>query len=76
MQIEDDGRILLGAAPSIASTMFNRGLGFTEEPERVASAVTFFERHGVAGDVVLDARDAPAGVEPRLRLDAYVAAAR
>ena len=74
MHIEDDGRILLGAAPSIASTMFNRGLGLTEEPERVRSAVTFFERHGVAGDIVLDARDALAGVEPRLRLDAYVAA--
>ncbi len=38
------------------------------------SAVTFFERHGVAGDIVLNARDALAGVEPRLRLDAYVAA--
>ena len=73
MQIEDDGRILLGAAPSLASTMFNRGLGFTEDPDRVPSAVAFFRRHGVAGEVVLDAADAPPGGEPRIPLDVHLA---
>src|SRR5829696_5750609 len=74
MRIEDDGQILLGAAPSIDSTMFNRGLGFTEAPERSHEAVMFFGQHGVAGEVVLEAGDAPAAVEPRLRLDVHVGA--
>jgi GNAT superfamily N-acetyltransferase len=74
MDIEEDDEVMLGAAPSIASTMFNRGLGFTEHPNRVPMAVDFFARHGVAGEVILDAGDAPAGIEPRIRLDVHVAA--
>src|SRR5436190_1517237 len=74
MDIEGDDDILLGAAPSIASTMFNRGLGFAEHPDRAPIAVDFFETHGVAGEVILDPRDAPAGLEPRIRLDVHVAA--
>ena len=74
MRIVDDGGLLLGAAPSIPSSMFNRGLGFTEQPSRVDVALAFFAEHGVAGEIVLDPADAPSGIEPRLRLDVYVAA--
>ena len=74
MRIVDDGGLLLGAAPSIPSSMFNRGLGFTEQPSRVDIALAFFAEHGVAGEIVLDPADAPSGIEPRLRLDVYVAA--
>jgi GNAT superfamily N-acetyltransferase len=56
--------------------MFNRGLGFTEEVDRLPSAVAFFERYGVAGEVILDATAAPPGIEPRLRLDVHAAAPR
>ena len=74
MRIVDDGGLLLGAAPSIPSSMFNRGLGFTEQPGRVDAALAFFAEHGVAGEIVLDPADAPSEIEPRLRLDVYVAA--
>ena len=59
MRIVDDGGLLLGAAPSIPSSMFNRGLGFTEQPGRVDVALAFFAEHGVAGEIVLDPADAP-----------------
>ena len=65
--------LLLGAAPSIASSMFNRGLGFTEQPGRVDVALAFFAEHGVAGEIVLIGR-CPSRDRPRLRLDVYVAA--
>lgn len=74
MRIVDDGGLLLGAAPSIPSSMFNRGLGFTEQPSRTNVALAFFTEHGVAGEIVLDPADAPSGIEPRLRLDVHVAA--
>lgn len=74
MRVVDDGRILLGAAPSIASSQFNRGLGFAEAPDRIAEAVAFFDEHGVAGEVPLDPVDVPPGVEGRLRLDVYLGA--
>jgi len=74
MEIEEDDDVMFGAAPSIASTMFNRALGLTEHPDRVSAAADFFATHDVAGEVVLDARDAPGGVEPRIRLDVHVAA--
>jgi GNAT superfamily N-acetyltransferase len=73
MSVIDDGGLLLGAAPSIASSMFNRGLGFTEQPSRTNVARTFFAEHGVSGEIVLDPADAPSGIEPRIRLDVYVA---
>ena len=73
IRVFDDGEILLGAAPDFPSTMFNRGLGFTEAPDRVGEAVAFFRRHGVPGEIVLDPADVPSGVAPRLRLEAYLA---
>jgi GNAT superfamily N-acetyltransferase len=73
MWINEDGGLLLGAAPSISSAMFNRGLGFTEQPDRTDVALTFFADHGVVGDIVLDPADAPPTIEPRLRLDVHVA---
>ena len=73
IRVIDDGQILLGAAPSIPSTMFNRGLGFAEAPNRIGVAVAFFAGHHVAGEIVLDPADVPSGVEPRLRLEVYLA---
>jgi len=72
IRVVDDGEILLGAAPDLPSPMFNRALGFAEAPDRVGEAVAFFARHHVPGEVVLDPADVPAGVAPRLRLDAYL----
>jgi len=73
IRVVDDGEILLGAAPGLASTMFNRALGLAEAPDRVGEALAFFARHGVPGEIVLDPGDAPAGVAIRLRLEAYLA---
>ena len=70
---EDDGT-LFGAAPTVVSTMFNRALGVAEQPHRIGEAQAFFAEHGVAGEVVLDPARLPAGVEPRILLDAYEAA--
>ncbi|OGO53516.1 MAG: hypothetical protein A2Z32_09315 [Chloroflexi bacterium RBG_16_69_14] len=75
LRVVDDGQLLLGATPAFPSTMFNRGLGFTEQPGRIAEAVTFFAEHGVDGEIVLDPADLPPGIEPRIRLDAYLGAA-
>ena len=75
LRVLDEGGLLLGAAPAFASTMFNRGLGFTEQPGRIVEAVDFFAEHGVDGEIVLDPADLPPGVEPRVRLDAYLGAA-
>lgn len=75
LRVVDEGGLLLGAAPAFPSTMFNRGLGFTEQPDRVGEAVTFFAEHGVEGEVVLDPADIPPAVEPRIRLDAYLGTA-
>ena len=75
LHVVDEDGLLLGAAPVFPSTMFNRGLGFTEHPGRIAEAVTFFAEHGVDGEIVLDPADLPPGVEPRIRLDAYLGAA-
>jgi GNAT superfamily N-acetyltransferase len=72
MAILDDGGILLGAAPSISSSQFNRGLGLAEHPGRVGEAVAFFEDHGVVGEIALDPAEVPRGVEGRLRLDVYL----
>lgn len=72
--VEDDGTLLLGAAPSFASPMFNRGLGLAERPDLLPTALAFFARHGVQGDVALADEDHPPGVEPRLRLDVHVGA--
>ena len=74
LRIREGGGLLLGAAPSIPSTMFNRGLGFTEQPGRVQEAVAYFTEQGVVGEIVLDPADVPPGTEPRLSLDVYVAA--
>jgi hypothetical protein len=74
VQVCDDGGTLFGAAPTVSSTMFNRALGLAEQPHRIGEAQAFFAEHGVAGEVVLDPARLPAGVEPRIRLDAYEAA--
>jgi hypothetical protein len=74
VHIRDVGGTLFGAAPKISSTMFNRALGLAEQPDRIGEAQAFFAEHGVAGEVVLDPARLPAGVEPRIRLDAYEAA--
>jgi GNAT superfamily N-acetyltransferase len=73
IQVVDDGEILLGAAPDVPSTMFNRALGFAEVPDRVGEAVAFFARHDVGGEIVLDPADVPAGTAVRVRLEAYLA---
>ncbi len=70
--VVDDGTLLLGAAPAMASTMFNRGLGLAERPDLLGTVLAFFAEHGVQGDVALDPADLPPGVEPRLRLDVHV----
>ncbi len=75
MHVVDDGRILLGAAPSIAASQFNRGLGLAEHPGRVGEAAAFFEDHGVAGEIAVAPEMVPSGVEPRIRLDVYLGAA-
>jgi len=75
LRVADGGGLLLGAAPTFPSTMFNRGLGFTEQPGRIGEALAFFAEHGVDGEIVLDPADAPSGIEPRTRLDAYLCAA-
>ena len=75
IRVVDRGGLLLGAAPTFPSTMFNRGLGFTEQPGRIDEALAFFADQGVDGEIVLDPADAPSGVEPRLRLEAYLCAA-
>ena len=72
--VVEAGGLLLGAAPTVASTMFNRALGVADQPERLDEARAFFAVHGVSGDIPLDPADVPAGVEPRARLDAFVAA--
>ncbi len=71
--VEADG-LLLGAAPTVDSTMFNRALGVADQPGRLGEALAFLAAHGVSGDIPLDPADVPAGVEPRARLDAFVAA--
>jgi hypothetical protein len=73
IHVRDDGGTLFGAAPNVSSTMFNRALGLAEQPHRIVEAQAFFAEHGVAGEVVLDPVRLPAGVEPRIRLDAYEA---
>jgi GNAT superfamily N-acetyltransferase len=73
LRVIDDGTFLLGAAPGFSSTMFNRALGFAEFPERIGMAIAFFAELGVEGEIVLDPADVPPGVEPRVRLDAYLA---
>jgi len=73
LRVVDDGSTLLGAAPGFQSSMFNRALGFAEVPARAGEAVAFFAVQGVTGEIVLDPADMPAGVEPRIRLDAYLA---
>ena len=63
--VVDDGTLLLGAAPAMTSTMFNRGLGLTERPDLLGTALAFFAEHGVQGDVALDPADAAtAGSSP------------
>jgi GNAT superfamily N-acetyltransferase len=73
LRIVEDGTFLLGAAPGFSSTMFNRALGFAEFPERIDAALGFFAGLGVEGEIVLDPADVPPGVQPRVRLDAYLA---
>jgi GNAT superfamily N-acetyltransferase len=73
LRVIDDGTFLLGAAPGFPSTMFNRALGFAEFPERIGRAIEFFADVGVEGEIVLDPADIPPGVEPRVRLEAYLA---
>ena len=70
--VEADG-LLLGAAPRVASTMFNRAIGVADQPRRLDEALAFFSAHGVHGDIPLDPADVPPGVDPRLRLDAFLA---
>jgi GNAT superfamily N-acetyltransferase len=70
---EGDG-LLFGAAPTLGAPLFDRALGLAEQPHRVGEALAFFDEHGVAGEVVLAPADLPAGVEPRIRLEAYRAA--
>ena len=60
--------------PSFPSAMFDRALGFTEQAGRITEALAFFAEHGVDGEIVLDPTDLPPGVEPRVRLDAYLGA--
>ncbi|MFL5675568.1 MAG: GNAT family N-acetyltransferase [Chloroflexota bacterium] len=72
LTIVDDGTLLLGTAPTMTSTMFNRALGVAEHPELLPTALEFFAHHGVRGDVTLAEQDLPPGVEPRLRLDVHV----
>ena len=74
VHVRDDGAMLIGAAPNVSSTMFNRALGLAEQPDRIGEAKAFFAEHGVAGEIVLDPARLPPGVEPRIRLDAYEAA--
>lgn len=74
--VVDDEPLLLGAAPTMASPMFNRGLGLTERPDLLGTALAFFARNEVAGDVALAPEDLPAGIEPRLRLDVHIGAPR
>ena len=76
LRIVDDGTLLLGAAPGMTSTMFNRALGLTERPDLLGSALAFFAVHGVEGTITLDTADAPPEVEPRLRLDVHVGTPR
>jgi GNAT superfamily N-acetyltransferase len=73
IRVVDDGEILMGAAPGVQSTMFNRALGFAEASDRVAEAMAFFADQGVQGEIVLDPADVPSGMAPRLRLEAYLA---
>jgi GNAT superfamily N-acetyltransferase len=74
VSVVEAGGLLFGAAPTVASTMFNRALGVADQPERLGEALAFLTVHGVSGDIPLDPADVPAGVEPRARLDAFVAA--
>ena len=73
LRVVEDEEVLLGAAPTFPSMMFNRALGYAEVPGRIDEALAFFAEQGVSGEIVLDAADVPPGVEPRLRLDVYLA---
>ena len=66
------GPRLLGAAPGMASTTFNRALGIAERPDLLGVALAFFVEHRVEGDVTLDPVDLPMGIEPRVRLDIHI----
>jgi GNAT superfamily N-acetyltransferase len=68
---EEDG-ILLGAAPTTDSRVYNRALGIAEAPDRLPEALAFFAEHGVTGEVSLDPDDVPPGAEPTIRLEAYL----
>ena len=68
---EADG-ILFGAAPATDSRVYNRALGVAEALDRLPEALGFFADHGVVGEVSLDPADIPAGVEPTIRLEAYL----
>ena len=47
--------------------MFNRALGLTEQPERLAEARAFFDANGVAGGITLAPADVPPAVERTCR---------
>jgi GNAT superfamily N-acetyltransferase len=68
---EDDG-VLFGAAPGTDSRVYNRALGIAEAPHRLSEALAFFATHGVTGEVSLDPAGIPMGVEPTIRLEAYL----
>jgi GNAT superfamily N-acetyltransferase len=69
----EDG-LLFGAAPGLDSRIYNRALGLAEQPARIPDALAFFAEHGVSGEVSLDPADVPPGVEPTVRLEAYLGA--
>ena len=70
--IHEDDAVLFGAAPTTESRVYNRALGIAESPDRLREALAFFADHGVAGEVSLDPSQVPAGVEPSIRLEAYL----
>jgi GNAT superfamily N-acetyltransferase len=72
MVIREEDGILFGAAPTTDSRVYNRALGIAEAPDRLPEALAFFAEHGVTGEVSLDPAGVPAGVEPTIRLEAYL----
>jgi GNAT superfamily N-acetyltransferase len=52
--------------------VYNRALGVAEQPDRIGDALAFFAEHGVTGELTLAPGDVPSGVEPTVRLEAYL----
>jgi len=70
--VRDEDGLLFGAAPGLDSRIYNRALGLTEQPDRIPEALGFFAEHGVTGEVGLDPGQVPPGIEPTVRLEAYL----